>query len=72
MYSSPLVNFKHYGTVSYPTDSPLDINVQSLINHNHAQEYYSSGTEASMYAVTPGHIASFGVVMLTAGCGYLS
>ncbi|KOS38450.1 hypothetical protein ACN38_g10735 [Penicillium nordicum] len=75
MYSTRLVNFKHYGTL--------------LTNRNHAQEYYSSGTEAStvkcegqrdkacsagngMYAVTPGHIASFGVIMLTAGCGYLS
>lgn len=68
--------------------SPFHTNVQSLTDHDNAQEYYSSGTEATtvkcdgqrdrscsagngMYAVTVGHFSSFGVVMLTAGCGLL-
>ncbi|KGO70587.1 Lipase, class 3 [Penicillium italicum] len=88
MYSSSLVNFKHYGTVSYPNEA-LSYKFSIAYALDHSQEYYSSGTGAStvkcegqrdkscsagngMYSVTVGHLASFGVVMLTAGCGYLS
>ncbi|KAJ5687178.1 hypothetical protein N7536_009797 [Penicillium majusculum] len=66
MYSTPLVNFKHYGTEYYSSGT------EASTVKCEGQRDKSCSAGNGMYAVTPGHVASFGVVMLTAGCGYLS
>ncbi|KAJ5480404.1 hypothetical protein N7530_005913 [Penicillium desertorum] len=65
MYSSGLVNFKHYGTEYYSSGS------EASCVKCEGQRDRACSAGNGMYAVTIGHFSSFGITMLTAGCGRL-
>ncbi|KAJ5227882.1 hypothetical protein N7489_008590 [Penicillium chrysogenum] len=65
MYSSGLVNFKHYGTEYYSSGS------EASCVKCEGQRDRACSAGNGMYAVTIGHFSSFGITMLTAGCGGL-
>ncbi|CAG8908420.1 unnamed protein product [Penicillium egyptiacum] len=65
MYVSGLVNFKHYGTEYYSNGS------EASCVKCEGQRDRDCSAGNGIYSVNVGHISSFGITMLTAGCGWL-
>ncbi|OQE07836.1 hypothetical protein PENVUL_c012G05935 [Penicillium vulpinum] len=65
MYVSALFNFKHYGTEYYSSG------LKATCVKCEGQRDLACSAGNGMYSVTIGHFSSFGITMLTAGCGLL-